>query len=393
VTDNRSLDARTGWWLVASIGVVVLACASRQPRTRTADVSQAGSNIETTVFLIGDTGEPGPAGRSVLRALRETVHRAGGERVIVFLGDNVYPNGVPDSTAADRSVAEDKLRAAIAVVVATGARGIFVPGNHDWGSNSELGALAREERFIARESAGAALLLPANGCPGPAIVDVGTQLRLTALDTEWWLRSLPQRTATSCPNATERVVGDGLREALAGAGDRRVVIAGHHPLVSGGPHGGHFGWREHVFPFRDFANWMWVPLPVLGSAYPFTRARVGLEEDIFGAANSRMRATLESAFVAHPPLVYAAGHDHGLQVLNGASARFLVVSGGGSDGDLDSVHAVTSTLFALSANGFVRLELTRDGHVRLSVLTVAPTADVAAADGPMAVERFAIWLM
>jgi hypothetical protein len=371
-------------------GLALAACAAARPSS-VPDLHAALGNVETTVFLIGDTGEPGPAGRSVLDGLRDQARRARGERVILFLGDNVYPNGIPDSLSVDRPSAEDRLRMALDVVRASGARGIFLPGNHDWGLVNEIGALAREERFIAHASGGAAQLLPSNGCPGPAIIDIGDHLRLTALDTEWWLRAPELRAASGCPMATEAMVAEGLRVALDAAGERQILVAGHHPLVSGGPHGGHFGWREHVFPFRDVADWLWLPLPLVGSAYPMARSRAGLEEDIFGAANGRMRSTLESAFLTHPPLIYAAGHDHGLQLLSGTSARFLLVSGGGSDGNLHSVHSLPSTLFAQSINGFMQLDVLRDGRVRLSVLTV-DAAGAAGLDGPIVTERFATWL-
>ena len=372
----------------AALGIGMLtaaACASTPPHAFIAEqAGAAGNDIETTIFLIGDSGEPGRAATSVLDVLADAVRRARGERVVVFLGDNAYPDGIPDSTALTRADIEAKMRLAIDKVVASGGRGVFIPGNHDWGSSTELGALGREERFIRRASGGAASLLPADGCPGPSRIDVGDRLRLIALDTEWWLRTARQRGSTACAGATERAVGDSLLAMLSSAGERHVVVVGHHPLVSGGPHGGHFGWREHVFPFRDLSNWIWLPVPLVGSAYPFMRARVGLEEDVFGSANTRMRTTFETAFLAHPPLVYAAAHDHGLQVLKGESARFLVVSGGGSDGDLHPVHALPSTEYARSTNGFMCLELQRDGRVRLSVVSVGA--------GGGAVEEFAIWL-
>jgi len=360
------------------------ACVSAPGAQVARNVSAAGDDVETTVFLVGDTGEPSRAAASVIAALGETARQARGERVIVFLGDNVYPDGIPDSSAPSHALAEAKLRVAVDMILATGARGLFVPGNHDWGPSMEVGVLGREEQLVRYASAGAANLLPADGCPGPAIVDIGRRLRLIALDTEWWLRDARERSGTACATTRERDVGDSLRAVLGSAGERQVVVVAHHPLVSGGPHGGHFGWREHVFPFRDISGWMWIPLPLVGSAYPFTRSRVGREEDVFGVANTRMRATLESAFVSRPPLVYAAAHDHGLQVLNGESARFLVVSGGGSDGDLNPVHALPSTRFARSANGFMRLEMQRDGRVRLSVISVDASG--------RALEEFAMWL-
>src|SRR4029077_18968619 len=80
--------------------------------------------------------------------------------VIVFLGDNVYPDGMPDSAAPSRAAAERVLTQQLGVLHASGARGFFVPGNHDWDSMRPRGwdAIRRQERFISAAGGGATLL-------------------------------------------------------------------------------------------------------------------------------------------------------------------------------------------------------------------------------------------
>src|SRR2546425_850663 len=75
----------------------------------------------------------------------------------------------------------------------------------------------------------------------PAVVDVGKVVRLVALDTQWWLHNgpKPEDPASSCPEDSDREVIDSLHAALASGGGRAVVVLGHHPLATGGPHGGH----------------------------------------------------------------------------------------------------------------------------------------------------------
>ena len=334
-----------------------------------------GDSVESTLFLIGDAGAPAPATLSVLDALGAAARTSKGAVVVAFLGDNVYPDGLPDSLHSERRRAERRLGMAVDAVVRAGARGIFVPGNHDWGTRTDTAAsaLRRQAAFIARRSAGTASLIPEPGCPGPSVIDIGTKLRVVALDTEWWLQNATNDAPLDpeCSAHEETEIAGALARAVDGARGRNVVVLGHHPLVSGAAHGGHFGWRQHVFPFRDMQAWMWVPLPLLGSTYPLARQRGAWLEDVSNSAYRRMRHVVDSVFAEHSPLVYAAGHDHNLQLLQSTSARYLIVSGAGSDGQLTPVYRLPSTRFARQVNGFMRLEVMTDGRVRLGVMAFA----------------------
>jgi hypothetical protein len=93
---------------------------------------------------------------------------------------------------------------------------------------------------------------------------------------------------------------------------------------------------------------------------------------------------MDSALAPARPLVYAAGHDHGLQVIGGTSARYLLVSGAGTYGHLSRVTALDSTRFARLASGFMRLEVLRDRRARLAVTVVD--------EAGRGTEAFALWL-
>ena len=365
-------------------------CGPARPVRAAAPVpAAAATDVAVTLFFIGDAGAPAAPADSepVLVALRAAV-AAAPHPVIVFLGDNVYPRGLPDSGAADRFEAERRLDAELDVVRGTGARGIFVPGNHDWDREGRAGwdAIRRQEVFIAALPQAHSILLPGGGCPGPAVVDIGAVVRLVALDTEWWLHDGPKPTdhSSGCRTASEREVIDSLRAAVHTAGRRAVVAMAHHPLESGGPHGGHFGWQDHVFPLREVKPWLWIPLPLIGSVYPIARANGISSEDLPSAAYHRMRAAFDSAFAGAPPLIYAAGHDHALQVIAGTSARYLLGSGAGIYGHRDRVTALDSTRFVESASGFMCVEFLQDGRARLSVTVVDRHAGRT--------EAFALWL-
>ena len=358
---------------VALLGLVY-ACARPAPAVLAPAPAAQAANVETSLFLIGDAGEPAADGEPVLVALTHAIEAAAGERVVVFLGDNIYPRGMPDSLAANRADAERRLAAQVDAVRATGAQGIFIPGNHDWAKLGPDGweAVKRQERYLARYGGGA-ILLPSGGCPGPVARELlGQRLLLVLLDTQWFLHTGPRplHPGADCPAGSEREVMDSLRALLGRAGERQVVIAAHHPLRSAGPHGGYFPLVDHVFPLRKVADWLWLPLPVIGSVYPLSRMLGLIPQDLAHGDYERLRRTLEEALAPARPLVYAAGHEHALQVLTGDGAAFHLVSGGGYYGHTNAVGWRDETLFARRASGFMVVEVLKDGRVRLGVVQV-----------------------
>jgi hypothetical protein len=366
-------------WLAPSAAVVVAlvastsgACSGVIPRAL--NPVAALHQVETRLIILGDAGAPGGAQDPVLEAARREAERDPERTVVVFLGDNIYPRGLVPSGDPTRAEMERRLDAQIAVSKRTGARAIFVPGNHDWDAWSPGGwdAIRRQGEYIDSRGEGRAELLPAEGCPGPVVRDIGPRLRLILLDTQWWLHPYekPRHPTSSCATDSETEILEALEEAIATADDRYVVVAAHHPLATGGLHGGFFGWRDHIFPLRARKSWLWIPLPGVGSIYPLARRGGVSDQDMSGKLNRKMREALEGVFSRRAPLVYAAGHDHNLQVMSGQDVRYLLVSGAGYYGHVSRTAWTRNTLFAREASGYMTLEVDPDGLPRLGVTTI-----------------------
>ena len=345
-----------------------------------------------SLFLIGDAGKPDSAGDPVLAELARQAAEAPRGSAILFLGDNLYPRGLPAPDDPERAEMERRLLAQLAVTRKSGLKTVFVPGNHDWARMGADGwnAVRRSGEFIRERGMGLAVQEPGGGCPGPAVVDIGETFRLLLIDTEWWIRkpryAKPRDAASGCPTYTEDAVTARLSQLLRESGGRQVIVAGHHPLATAGEHGGHFPVLTHLFPLRAIRKWLWIPLPGLGSIYPLARADGISSEDLSGRANERMRAAFGRAFEGHPPLLYAAGHDHNLQVFRGPGARYSVVSGAGIAEHEGGVGWGRGAVFASDAAGFMRLDVGPGGRgsIRLSVTVV---------ESGGAREAFGIWLV
>ncbi len=102
-----------------------------------AAVGLGPGELSRRFLLIGDTGAPGEY-EPVLQLLTEWASEIPEKTVVAFLGDNIYPSGMPAVSGPDRPEAERRLNEQLEVLRESDAEGWFIPGNHDWaGGGSE----------------------------------------------------------------------------------------------------------------------------------------------------------------------------------------------------------------------------------------------------------------
>lgn len=321
--------------------------------------------VESVVFLLGDPGEARARHYPILRRVRRDLERWAsgtaleGEIGLVVLGDILYPAGLHAADHPHRELDSIRLSDQIDLVSgpaarAAGARGWFVPGNHDWGRQGDFDDAVRVKRldeFLRdqrRDTGVPVTLEPGADTGGPSIVDAGRHLRIVFLDTAWWL-----------VKASEEAKADmleGVEQAIRGAGDKRVMVAAHHPIVASGPHGGH----------RD-------PLDNFGVAFLLARSGA-LLQDINSPLYRDLRQGLLRVFSrVGPPDVFAGGHEHSLQVIRPSGPHEPLVSlVSGSASRLTPVRQTPESLFVRSAPGYARLLVLRDGTLRLEMVAAPP---------------------
>ena len=379
---NRLLKYRTLLPILTALAPAVLhltltGCSHTTPyyhpdMSPPAQTCIAPQNIRYRILLVGDAGDT-HVSASTLSTLHQWASEIPRKTLIVFLGDNIYPLGMPPEHDPDRPDAQQRLLAQLAVVQQSTARALFIPGNHDWANGQPQGqdAVRRQEAYINQTLQGHNNFLPKNGCPGPAAIDL-PGVRVIVLDTMWWLHKHHNNTAC-CPQKDAHAVTQQLKTLLATAGDRQVLVVAHHPLATHGAYGGFYDWKDHLFPATHLAKWLWLPTPLVGSLYPFFRSHViKNEQSLASQPYQNMIQQLTEALATNKPLIYAAGHDHGLQVLKGQNAaQYILVSALG----LDKAAALThgpDTLFAHLHPGFIALDFNNQGHALLRVVEPGP---------------------
>ena len=343
--------------------------------------------LTSSLFLIGDAGQPKlPDSNAadpdalvdpVLVALRNdvaaSVERIGADRTaVVVLGDNVYPAGMPPPGEQGHEQAARILDAQIAAVGE--ARGLFTLGNHDWDQGKRSGWARANAQYEYLASRGANISLhPPRTCAGPDDMSFGAHLYLIFFDV--WAANYqiqhPDGPQSHCtPAAGEGRLAKLMDRMLGDTGDRRTIMITHPPMLTSGPHGGYFPWREHLFPLRTLDRNLWIPLPIIGSLFPLARLLGVTDTDVMSSSYQLyLEAMRELITPGHPTLV-VAGHEHSLQVHIDPDGVFHAVSGAGSSRKVDYVREMNSDLMALAAPGYMRLDVYDDASLRLNVLAV-----------------------
>ena len=274
---------------------------------------------------------------------------------------------------ADRPERERKLEAQIAASAPAAA--VFVMGNHDWHIEGAEGwdRVLAQRRFL-KDFAPRVAMHPPAGCGGPDRLDVGEHLRFVFIDPIGFGHALahPDEHQAACSGRTPLQAYYDLAEEFNQPDGRHLGLALHHPLITAGPHGGHYTWKQHVFPLTDFWSWAWLPLPVIGSAYPLSRQLGVTGTDIASEVYTRDVAAIYRATRPGVPLFFVGGHEHSLQVHRDLIGAYYLVSGAGSTDKVDRVEGerLDTVMLAAARPGYMRLDVLKDASLELSVTAV-----------------------
>lgn len=365
------------WTRFFLLGVLTLlaACHSTEPYYGKSErgwesTTLASAELSHQVFLIGDAGAAHTDGKDpVLSLLSNKLHEAGKNSSVLFLGDNIYPYGLPSvDEEEERAEAEAYLKAQLDAVKSHAGNVFFIPGNHDW-KKSQRGGLAavnRQEDFVETYLGREDAFVPDHGCPGPVEMEVAPGVVILFLDTEWWLHrwEKPGGNDGVCEvgNRTEFIAA--LEDAIRRNRNKKILVAAHHPIFTSGSHGGRFPLKEHIFPLTAANKNLYIPFPLIGSIYPAYRKYSGSIQDIAHPEYQLMIDNFLALFEKHPNLVYASGHEHSLQYYQHKEQHYIVSGSGCKTTHLAHPRKMG---FGHEEKGFTELKYYKDGTVWMEV--------------------------
>ncbi len=311
--------------------------------------------IDKTFYLIGDAGKSPMNGMSGgLTALNNHLKdKNTKDDYVIFLGDNIYPSGLPNKSDKDRDEAENALNGQIMSVKNFQGDVIFIPGNHDWYANG-LKGLKRQEKYI-EDALGKNTFLPEDGCPLESI-DVNEDIQLIIIDTQWYLENWNSNPTINddCEIKTRERFFIEVEGELKKAQNKTIVFAMHHPMYTNGVHGGQFALAKHIFPGQKK-----IPVPILASLITQIRTQGGVSiQDRYNERYHELMKRLETLTYDTDKVVFVSGHEHTLQYIENENTK-QIVSGSGTKESY--VTLKDNGLFSYGRQGFAELKVFKDG--------------------------------
>ncbi|WP_233131685.1 metallophosphoesterase [Robiginitalea sediminis] len=338
--------------------MLLASCATYAPKYAGGEplvVRSSHGPVSHTFYLIGDAGlSPMDGMNPVLQRFRDRLTTAAPNSTALFLGDNIYPKGLPEEGAPGYALAESHLKAQLLTLEGFPGRPLFIPGNHDWYSEG-LKGLKRQEKYVEDFLDRKNVFQPENGCP-LRVETLSEDLVLIVVDTEWYLADWDRHPGINddCDIKSREVFWNEVGSEIKKHAEKTILLAAHHPMFTYGEHGGQFTLKQQVFPASDK-----LPLPVLGSLGNLIRKTAGVSrEDLFNKRYREMRERLITLARHGERVIIASGHEHTLQYIVEQEIPQIVSGAGAKKG---ATRLLGGSRFSSGQRGYVVLELFGDG--------------------------------
>lgn len=348
-----------------SLSIFILTgCATLKTKYDTKEKSidvTTNKEIEHTFYLIGDAGKSPINGMNpVLKSFKKRIDKADKNSSVFFLGDNIYPAGMPDPKDSTQAylVAKSHLDAQLNTLKNYKGKPLFIPGNHDWYTEGLVG-LEREQKYIQEALDSKDVFLPEDGCPLETI-EVNENLIVIAIDTEWYLTNWNKRPDINdkCDIKSREKFLIELESLISKNRRKTTVIAMHHPMFSYGSHGGQYSFKKHFYPKPGVG-----PLPVIGTFLNVLRKTAGpSSEDLQGKRYRELRNRVVTLAQYSNKVIFVSGHEHSLQYIVEENTPQIVSGAGAKSGE---TRLLNGSKFSTGEKGYATLEVYKDGSSRV----------------------------
>ncbi|MEM9721821.1 MAG: BamA/TamA family outer membrane protein [Bacteroidota bacterium] len=310
--------------------------------------------VAFTVWLVGELGAdvetPVPSGLQLLYNQLANVDK---HSAVVFLGNQVSEKlelEEEKKLLVERFKAFEDYKGKV----------YMLSGNQEWDLAGKEGIKALQdgvEELLGKHVKWA----PKAGCGKPHVVELNDWITLVLMDSQWFYDlEYPIDNMKGCSVDNREEFTAELEDILDEYNNTDLLIATHHPFMSGGSYGGYASWKDHFVPF-----------PVVGSAVAGLKS-IGLNEQYLQHPHQGTFADLvlaKTAQLGH--IIFASAHDKGLQYIKEVpgftisgvvkSDRHFIVSGGLSEGGY--IRKRSPADFGYRGTGFSKLVYLENGEI------------------------------
>ncbi|SHL45889.1 metallophosphoesterase [Chryseobacterium polytrichastri] len=315
--------------------------------------SDIKSQNDFKIFLVGDAGNADEIqAQQTLHLLKSKLDSADENSMLLFLGDNIYPSGMPKESDKEYPLAKQKLENQLNITKNFKGKTVVIPGNHDWYHG--LDGLKAQEAFIKKYLNDKKSFLPKNACPIDDI-SLTKDIKLIIIDSEWALINWDKYPGINknCSIKTREDFFDEFKDLINKNQDKRIIVALHHPIISSGTHAGYNSAKSHLYPLKSK-----IPAPGIASIINIVRSSSGASmEDINNSHYADLANRLKSIVQDKNNIIFVSGHDHNLQYHEERNIR-QIISGAGSKTDPSTIAEQTD--FSYGGNGFAILNIRKD---------------------------------
>ncbi|MFC2123429.1 BamA/TamA family outer membrane protein [Bacteroidota bacterium] len=311
-----------------------------------ANPDQKPDSLSHIIYFTGDYGDTRVKTEyPVLKRMFEMMGQGHENSSLIMLGDIIPKKVISKDANVLESAVAGEMTTRITTILNNFKGNVFIiPGKREWELGGIKGpeAIDIKERFVERQIKKGNVFLPDHGCPGPAEIQINDDIVLLIIDTQWWLNQGIERwreIEQGCPIKEDDFLMQ-LQDAIFRNKGKKVIVAGHHPIMSFGPHGGYLPAYIHLTP------------PLFGSLYTLYRKYSGNLNDIVSLRYQFLTSALKDIFRLHDDLIYLSGHERSLQYIPDEKQHYII-----SGSSLKSTHVSSKNIagYGTASKGFSRL--------------------------------------
>lgn len=226
--------------IVITASLLILSCATHRPQygTETKPYNAAEDNKndkkpEHRIYLIGDAGYADEnKSQQLFDLVKEKLKTEDKNTTLLYLGDNVYPLGLPaDKDHKRRKDAEKSLDSQIELAKTFPGKTYFIPGNHDWYSG--LKGVQEQDDYITDALDDKKAFIPGKGC-GIDDIEINDSITMITVDSQWFIEDWDNYPTINddCDIKTREAMLVELEDEINDNQNKLIVLANTPPVIN-----------------------------------------------------------------------------------------------------------------------------------------------------------------